>query len=118
MELLENEAMALEDNHQPWSEIDYSTCKRYGPSYHALPVNVCTFDIVLLDVYAVLFLLFMLNVYSSICSVSTPKCSGRTELCWRTLNNISVSVPTGSEDFAFENQRKNQYEEGVVKMRG
>lgn len=43
MELLEKkEAMALEDNRQPWSEIDYSTCKRYGPSYRALPANVFT----------------------------------------------------------------------------
>ena len=42
MELLEKkEAMALEDNRQPWSEIDFTTCKRYGPSYRALPANVC-----------------------------------------------------------------------------
>ena len=56
MELLEKkEAMALEDNRQPWSEIDYSTCKRYGPSYRALPANVCTLDVVILDVYVLLF---------------------------------------------------------------
>jgi hypothetical protein len=41
MEQLEKkEAMAMEDNRQPWSEIDFSTCKRYGPSYRALPANV------------------------------------------------------------------------------
>ena len=54
-------------------EIDYSTCKHYEPSYSALPANVCTLDVVILDVYVVLFLLFMLNVYSSICSVQYSK---------------------------------------------
>eukprot|EP00026_Physarum_polycephalum_P000301 Phypoly_transcript_00301.p1 GENE.Phypoly_transcript_00301~~Phypoly_transcript_00301.p1 ORF type:complete len:1683 (+),score=475.87 Phypoly_transcript_00301:157-5205(+) len=87
MELLEKkEAMALEDNRQPWSEIDYTTCERYGPSYRALPANY-----------------------------GTPRCSGRTELCWAVLNDIWVSVPTGSEDFTFKNQRKNQYEEVLFK---
>ena len=53
MELLEKkEAIALEDNRQPWSEIDSSTCKRYGPSYRAPPANVCTL-VVILDVYVV-----------------------------------------------------------------
>jgi paired amphipathic helix protein Sin3a len=31
------------------------------------------------------------------------------------LNDIWVSVPTGSEDFTFKNQRKNQYEEVLFK---
>jgi paired amphipathic helix protein Sin3a len=45
----------------------------------------------------------------------SPRCSGRTELCYATLNDIWVSVPTGSEDFYFKNQRKNQYEEVLFK---
>lgn len=36
-------------------------------------------------------------------------------MCWSTLNDIWVSVPTGSEDFTFKNQRKNQYEEVLFK---
>lgn len=43
------------------------------------------------------------------------RCSGRTDLCWSVLNDIWVSVPTGSEDFTFKNQRKNQYEEVLFK---
>eukprot|EP01102_Stenamoeba_stenopodia_P018355 TRINITY_DN6714_c0_g1_i2.p1 TRINITY_DN6714_c0_g1~~TRINITY_DN6714_c0_g1_i2.p1 ORF type:complete len:975 (+),score=235.58 TRINITY_DN6714_c0_g1_i2:41-2965(+) len=69
-----------------WMEIDFSTCKRYGPSYRALPKNY-----------------------------PQPICSGRSELAKSVLNDTWVSVPTGSEDFSFKNSRKNQFEEVLFK---
>ena len=69
-----------------WSEIDFSTCKRMGPSYRALPK-----------------------------SFVPPACSGRTPLCTEVLNDQWVSVATGSEEGGFKNSRKNQYEEVLFK---
>jgi paired amphipathic helix protein Sin3a len=69
-----------------WSEIDFTTCKRLGPSYRALPKNF-----------------------------AVPVCSGRTPLCDEVLNDTWVSVPMGSEDFTFKSSRKNQYEEILFK---
>lgn len=67
-------------------EIDYSTCRRCGPSYRALPR-----------------------------SFLVPHCTGRTEADKAVLNDTWVSVPTGSEDFSFKNSRKNDYEEELFK---
>jgi len=67
-------------------EIDFKTCKRYGPSYRALPKTYVQ-----------------------------PLCSGRTPLCNEVLNDFWVSVPTGSEEYGFKNMRKNQYEEMLFK---
>ncbi|CAB3383189.1 Hypothetical predicted protein [Cloeon dipterum] len=68
-------------------EIDYSTCKRLGASYCALPKN-----------YA------------------HSKCSGRTPLCKEVLNDTWVSFPTwSSEDSTFVTSRKTQFEESIYR---
>uniref|UniRef100_A0A224YVC1 Paired amphipathic helix protein Sin3a n=1 Tax=Rhipicephalus zambeziensis TaxID=60191 RepID=A0A224YVC1_9ACAR len=70
----------------PSMEIDYSSCKRYGASYRALPKNVVQ-----------------------------PKCSGRTPLCKEVLNDTWVSFPSWSEDSTFVSSRKTQYEEYIYR---
>lgn len=66
---------------------DYSTCKRLGASYCALPKN-----------YA------------------HGKCSGRTPLCKEVLNDTWVSFPTwSSEDSTFVTSRKTQFEEYIYR---
>lgn len=67
-------------------EIDYTTCKRLGASYCALPK-----------------------------SYAQPKCSGRTNLCKEVLNDTWVSFPTWSEDSTFVTSRKTQYEEYIYR---
>ncbi|XP_051176886.1 paired amphipathic helix protein Sin3a isoform X2 [Leptopilina boulardi] len=67
-------------------EIDYSTCKRLGASYCALPK-----------------------------SYMQPKCTGRTSLCKEVLNDTWVSFPTWSEDSTFVTSRKTQYEEFIYR---
>lgn len=70
----------------PSMEIDYSSCKRYGASYRALPKNIVQ-----------------------------PKCSGRTQLCKEVLNDTWVSFPSWSEDSTFVSSRKTQYEEYIYR---
>uniref|UniRef100_A0A0C9QGS5 Paired amphipathic helix protein Sin3a n=1 Tax=Fopius arisanus TaxID=64838 RepID=A0A0C9QGS5_9HYME len=67
-------------------EIDYTTCKRLGASYCALPK-----------------------------SYVQPKCSGRTQLCREVLNDTWVSFPTWSEDSTFVTSRKTQFEEFIYR---
>ena len=67
-------------------EINYSSCKRYGPSYRALP-----------------------KAYQYM------KCTGRDELCNEVLNDVWVSFPTWSEDSVFLSSKKNVYEEALYK---
>ncbi|KAK7474631.1 hypothetical protein BaRGS_00034110 [Batillaria attramentaria] len=67
-------------------EIDFSTCRKYGASYRALP---STYPL--------------------------PKCSGRTQLCREVLNDVWVSIPTWSEDSTFVTSKKTQYEEHIYK---
>ncbi len=68
-------------------EIDYSTCKRLGTSYCALPK-----------------------------SYEAPKCSGRTVICKDVLNETWVSFPSwSSEDSTFVSSRKTQYEEYIYR---
>ncbi|XP_049782230.1 paired amphipathic helix protein Sin3b-like [Schistocerca cancellata] len=67
-------------------EIDYTTCKRLGASYCALPKNY-----------------------------RQPKCSGRTPLCKEVLNDTWVSFPSWSEDSTFVTSRKTQYEEFIYR---
>ena len=67
-------------------EIDYSSCKRYGASYRALPRNYVK-----------------------------PECSGRTPLCKEVLNDTWVSFPSWSEDSTFVSSRKTQYEEYIYR---
>ncbi|KAF6097007.1 SIN3 transcription regulator family member B [Phyllostomus discolor] len=63
-------------------EIDYSSCKRIGSSYRALP-----------------------KTYQQ------PKCSGRTAICKEVLNDTWVSFPSWSEDSTFVSSKKTPYEE-------
>ncbi|XP_026860564.1 paired amphipathic helix protein Sin3a isoform X2 [Electrophorus electricus] len=67
-------------------EIDYSSCKRLGFSYRALPK---TFQ--------------------------QPKCTGRTPLCKEVLNDTWVSFPSWSEDSTFVSSKKTQYEEHIYR---
>lgn len=70
-----------------WNEIDFGACRRCGPSYRELPPEYRTLE-----------------------------CSGRTPACKAVLNDVWVSVPTGSEDGgSFKASRKNQYEEVLFK---
>uniref|UniRef100_A0A8C5HNY3 Paired amphipathic helix protein Sin3a n=1 Tax=Gouania willdenowi TaxID=441366 RepID=A0A8C5HNY3_GOUWI len=67
-------------------EIDYSSCKRLGSSYRALPK-----------------------------SYQQPKCSGRTPLCREVLNDTWVSFPSWSEDSTFVTSKKTLYEEHIYR---
>lgn len=81
------EPSRMVEGFQGKNEIDFASCKRMGPSYRALP-----------DDYI------------------QPTCSGRTDDCQSVLNDIWVSMPTGSEDGGtFKTSRKNQYEEVLFK---
>ncbi|XP_055975739.1 paired amphipathic helix protein Sin3b isoform X2 [Sorex fumeus] len=63
-------------------EVDYSSCKRIGSSYRALP-----------------------KTYQQ------PRCSGRTAICKEVLNDTWVSFPSWSEDSTFVSSKKTPYEE-------
>lgn len=67
-------------------DVDYSTVRRHGASYRALPK-----------------------------SYEQPKCSGRTALCREVLNDIWVSFPSWSEDSTFVSSCKTQYEEIIYR---
>ncbi|KAM9375855.1 LOW QUALITY PROTEIN: SIN3 transcription regulator family member Aa [Pholidichthys leucotaenia] len=67
-------------------EIDYTSCKRLGSSYRALPK-----------------------------SYQQPKCTGRTPLCKEVLNDTWVSFPSWSEDSTFVSSKKTQYEEHIYR---
>eukprot|EP00117_Sycon_ciliatum_P016959 scpid21185/ scgid16167/ Paired amphipathic helix protein Sin3a; Histone deacetylase complex subunit Sin3a; Transcriptional corepressor Sin3a len=67
-------------------DIDYSSCKRCGVSYLALPK-----------------------------SVVSPKCSGRNTMHKEVLNDTWVSLPLWSEDSAFLGTRKTQFEEYIFR---
>ncbi|KAK7571866.1 hypothetical protein V9T40_014338 [Parthenolecanium corni] len=67
-------------------DIDYTTCRRIGASYCAVPDDF-----------------------------NPPKCSGRTELCREVLNDSWVSFPSWSEDSTFVSSRKTQYEEYIYR---
>lgn len=68
------------------SDIDFTTCKRIGASYCALPKGS-----------------------------APPRCSGRTQLCRQVLNDTWVSFPTWSEEATFVTSRKTQYEEYIYR---
>ncbi|KAJ0971557.1 hypothetical protein J5N97_019516 [Dioscorea zingiberensis] len=71
---------------KPISELDLSNCQRCTPSYRLLPKN-----------YPI------------------PPASCRTELGASLLNDVWVSVTSGSEDYSFKHMRKNQYEESLFR---
>ncbi|XP_014240289.1 paired amphipathic helix protein Sin3a [Cimex lectularius] len=68
------------------ADIDFSSCKRIGASYCALPK-----------------------------SIPPPRCSGRSLLCKQVLNDTWVSFPTWSEDSTFVTSRKTQFEEYIYR---
>ena len=70
------------------ADYDWSTSEKLGPSYRSMPRPWASW-----------------------------KCSGRqgNTICQEVLNDAWISVPTGSEDGAFKNSRKNQYEELLFK---
>ena len=67
-------------------DLDFTTMRRQGTSYRILP-----------DTYAM------------------PSCSGRGPLETLVLNDVWVSVATGTEDLNFKAMRKNQYEESIFR---
>ncbi|XP_060923907.1 paired amphipathic helix protein Sin3a-like [Limanda limanda] len=67
-------------------EIDYTSCKKLGASYRALPK-----------------------------SYQQPKCTGRTPLCREVLNDTWVSFPSWSEESTFVTSKKTQYEEHIYR---
>ncbi|KAK1326557.1 Paired amphipathic helix protein Sin3-like 3 [Acorus calamus] len=71
---------------KPVSELDLSNSYRCTPSYRLLPKNY-----------------------------QLPPASHRTELAVAVLNDLWVSVTSGSEDYSFKHMRKNQYEESLFR---
>ncbi|WOL03842.1 paired amphipathic helix protein Sin3-like 4 isoform X2 [Canna indica] len=71
---------------KPISELDLSNCQRCTPSYRLLPKN-----------YPI------------------APAGHRTELGESVLNDVWVSVTSGSEDYSFKHMRKNQYEESLFR---
>lgn len=71
---------------KPISELDLSNCERCTPSYRLLPKNY-----------------------------PKPPASHRTDLAAGVLNDLWVSVTSGSEDYSFKHMRKNQYEESLFR---
>ena len=67
-------------------DVDYSTCKRLGASYCALPKNF-----------------------------QHPTATGRSQLCREVLNDTWVSFPSWSEDSTFVTSRKTPYEEFIYR---
>ncbi|XP_024973666.1 paired amphipathic helix protein Sin3-like 2 isoform X2 [Cynara cardunculus var. scolymus] len=67
-------------------ELDLSNCQRCTASYRLLP-----------DDYPI------------------PSVSQRSELGSQVLNDLWVSVTSGSEDYSFKHMRKNQYEESLFR---
>ncbi|KAI0488543.1 hypothetical protein KFK09_028379 [Dendrobium nobile] len=72
--------------YKPISELDLSNCQQCTPSYRLLPKN-----------YPI------------------PAASQRTALGASLLNDVWVSVTSGSEDYSFKHMRKNQYEESLFR---
>ncbi|XP_009765634.1 paired amphipathic helix protein Sin3-like 3 isoform X1 [Nicotiana sylvestris] len=71
---------------KPIHELDLSNCESCSPSYRLLPKN-----------YPI------------------PLASQRTEIGADVLNDLWVSVTSGSEDYSFKHMRKNQYEESLFR---
>ncbi|XP_020268792.1 paired amphipathic helix protein Sin3-like 4 [Asparagus officinalis] len=71
---------------KPISELDLSNCAQCTPSYRLLPKHY-----------------------------PMPSSSHRTNLGASVLNDVWVSVTSGSEDYSFKHMRKNQYEESLFR---
>ncbi|XP_077966628.1 paired amphipathic helix protein Sin3a-like [Styela clava] len=79
-------AQAKEKHEGMAMEIDYTTLKRLGSSYRALPT-----------------------------SYEQPRCTGRDVLCKEVLNDTWVSFPSWSEDSQSVTSKKTQFEEHVYR---
>ncbi|CAN6331721.1 unnamed protein product, partial [Urochloa humidicola] len=73
-------------NFKPISELDLSNCERCTPSYRLLPKNY-----------------------------PMPSAGNLTAIGAEVLNDLWVSVTSGSEDYSFKHMRKNQYEESLFR---
>ncbi|CAN6340946.1 unnamed protein product [Urochloa humidicola] len=73
-------------NFKPISELDLSNCERCTPSYRLLPKNY-----------------------------PLPSAGNLTTIGAEVLNDLWVSVTSGSEDYSFKHMRKNQYEESLFR---
>jgi paired amphipathic helix protein Sin3a len=99
---------------QHWSlaDIDFSACKRYGPSYRALPKNVRSPARSLLRRQSgplpSVLRVFCLRQYQKATVTGD-------ELSQEVLNTKYVSMAMGSEEGGFKGSRKNQYEEVLFK---
>ncbi|XP_076894723.1 paired amphipathic helix protein Sin3-like 2 [Bidens hawaiensis] len=88
----ENDAAKERDKYKEkyWAksiqELDLSDCQRCTPSYRLLP-----------DDYPI------------------PSVSQRSDLGTQVLNELWVSVTSGSEDYSFKHMRRNQYEESLFR---
>jgi paired amphipathic helix protein Sin3a len=72
----------------PLSEIDFSRCRKCGPSYRALPRDY-----------------------------PAPPCSQRNDEEAKVLNDVWVSLPVGSEEsYTFRHMRRNTYEETLFRV--
>ncbi|OEL14399.1 Paired amphipathic helix protein Sin3-like 3, partial [Dichanthelium oligosanthes] len=71
---------------KPISELDLSNCEQCTPSYRLLPKNH-----------------------------PMPPASNLTDIGASVLNDLWVSVTSGSEDYSFKHMRKNQYEESLFR---
>lgn len=83
----QNQNSQAKEKHEGMAmEIDYTTLKRLGSSYRALPI-----------------------------SYEQPKCTGRESLCKEVLNDTWVSFPSWSEDSQSVTSKKTQFEEHVYR---
>ncbi|CAN6327057.1 unnamed protein product [Urochloa humidicola] len=71
---------------KPISELDLSNCERCTPSYRLLPKHY-----------------------------PMPSAGNLTKIGAELLNDLWVSVTSGSEDYSFKHMRKNQYEESLFR---
>jgi paired amphipathic helix protein Sin3a len=99
---------------QHWSlaDIDFSACKRYGPSYRALPKNVRSRPIAV--VLNLPWSLLLTLLHTSLRQYQKATVTG-DELSREVLNTKYVSMAMGSEEGGFKGSRKNQYEEVLFK---
>lgn len=83
----QSQTLQTKEKHEGMAmEIDYTTLKRLGSSYRALPV-----------------------------SYDQPKCTGRDALCKEVLNDTWVSFPSWSEESQSVTSKKTQFEEHVYR---
>lgn len=100
---------------KPISELDLSACQRCTPSYRLLPKSVSHFSYLSSPFLALYVMLipFRKNLWHL--QYPIPKASNRTDLGASVLNDVWVSVTSGSEDYSFKHMRKNQYEESLFR---